>query len=570
MSEDNERKGGTLMIGRRVRHLKRYREIARILIRNGFGSLIQGVGLTDLLALPSRWFTGYTPATPLSTFERIRKTVEELGPTFVKMGQVASLRPDLLPPDLVKEFEKLQDQVAPFEFQAVARIIETELGEPVDEIFASFEPECLAAASIGQVHRATLHSGQVVAVKVQRPGIEANIQTDLEILADFAQLAERRLDWASHYALSEVVDEFSRALRGELDYTVEARNAERIRRRFEKDDTVVIPGVLWELTTPRVMVMEYVEGIKLSDLNALDEAGYDRSLLAERALDAVFEQVFMQGFFHADPHPGNLAALPDHKILIMDFGLVGRLTDEMKTRLSSLIIGLMRKNTDVILRSLVRMGVVPVDVKMDKLRRDIDDLREKYYEVPMSEVNMAESVNDLFSVAYRHRIRIPADLTLVGKTLLTIEGVVEALDPEFRIMDAAEPFGRQLVRQQLQPKHLFDEVTTHIEDFTEPFVDLPRQVQLLVQTLNRGQLQTQLKLGDLDGLTRRMDRMSNRLSLSVVLLSVSILLSGFIMASAIKPPGIQLLHMPVTDLGLVLGVLFLLWIVWAIFRSGRM
>lgn len=558
------------MIGRRVRHLKRYRQIARILIRNGFGSLIQGVGLTDLLAIPSRWFAGSTPVTPLSTFERIRKTVEELGPTFIKIGQVGSLRPDLLPPGLVKEFEKLQDRVPPFEFADVERIVEEELGEPLDELFAAFDKESLAAASIGQVHKAKLHNGRVVAVKVQRPGIAQNIQTDLEILADFAQLAERRLDWASHYELSEVVDEFSRALRAELDYTVEARNADRIRRRFKGDDTVVIPEVLWELTTPRVMVMEYVEGIKLSDLHGLEKAGFNRSVLAERALNAVFEQVFMHGFFHADPHPGNLAALPEHKILIMDFGLVGRLTDDMKSRLSSLIIGLMRKNTDAILRSLVRMGIVPVDVKMDKLRRDIDDLREKYYEIPMSELNMAESVNDLFTVAYRHRIRIPSDLTLVGKTLLTIEGVVETLDPEFSIMDAAEPFGRQLVRQQLQPKNLLDEVTTHFEDFAEPFVDLPKQVQLLAQTLNRGQFQTQLKLGDLEGLTRRMDRMSNRLSLSVVLLSVSIFLSGFLVASAIKPPGITVFHMPVTDLGLVLGVLFLFWIVWAILRSGRM
>ncbi|MCF8563263.1 AarF/ABC1/UbiB kinase family protein [Alicyclobacillus tolerans] len=557
------------MLGKRVRHLKRYREIARILIKNGFGSLIQGIGLADLLSLPRRWFTGADKPDSLSLYERIRKVVEELGPTYVKIGQVASLRPDLLPIELVREFERLQDRVAAFEFDEVEKILERELGEPWQEVFAEFDPECLAAASIGQVHKAVLHSGEVVAVKVQRPGILQNIETDLEILADLARMTERRFDWAKLYELTEIVEEFSRSLRLELDYTVEARNADKMRSYFERDDTVVIPRVEWSLTTARVLVMEYVEGVKLSDVRELEQSGFDPKLLAERALRAVFKQVLIDGFFHADPHPGNLAALPGHRVVFMDFGLVGRLTPEMKARLSGLIVGLMRKSTDMILRTLMRMGVVPVDVRMDKLRKDIDGLREKYYEVPMSEINLAESVNDLFIVAYRHRIRIPADLTLVGKTLLTIEGVVENLDPGFRIMDVAEPFGKTLIKEQLRPQRLFSELWDYAENLVEPLYDVPKQLQTLTRMLAGGKFETQIKVQDIERIAGKLDRMSNRLSLSIVLLAFSFFMAGLMVASALSRTQLRVFHLSVLDLGSVFALLILIWLLWGIFRSRR-
>ena len=557
------------MLGKRVRHLKRYREIARILIKNGFGSLIQGIGLADLLSLPRRWFTGADKPDSLSLYERIRKVVEELGPTYVKIGQVASLRPDLLPIELVREFERLQDRVAAFEFDEVEKILERELGEPWQEVFAEFDPECLAAASIGQVHKAVLHSGEVVAVKVQRPGILQNIETDLEILADLARMTERRFDWAKLYELTEIVEEFSRSLRLELDYTVEARNADKMRSYFERDDTVVIPRVEWSLTTARVLVMEYVEGVKLSDVRELEQSGFDPKLLAERALRAVFKQVLIDGFFHADPHPGNLAALPGHRVVFMDFGLVGRLTPEMKARLSGLIVGLMRKSTDMILRTLMRMGVVPVDVRMDKLRKDIDGLREKYYEVPMSEINLAESVNNLFIVAYRHRIRIPADLTLVGKTLLTIEGVVENLDPGFRIMDVAEPFGKTLIKEQLRPQRLFSELWDYAENLVEPLYDVPKQLQTLTRMLAGGKFETQIKVQDIERIAGKLDRMSNRLSLSIVLLAFSFFMAGLMVASALSRTQLRVFHLSVLDLGSVFALLILIWLLWGIFRSRR-
>ncbi|MBX5437648.1 MAG: AarF/ABC1/UbiB kinase family protein [Alicyclobacillaceae bacterium] len=562
----------TVTLGKRVRHLHRYREIAQILIRNGFGWFIAEIGLADVIALPRRLLADrrVPPELAASLYERIRVTLEELGPTFIKVGQVASLRADLFPAELVRQLAKLQDEVAPVPFAAIREQVEAELGQPLEEAFAAFDEVPIGSASIGQVHRAVLRTGEQVAVKVQRPHIEEQIQVDLEVLADIARLAERRLDWARHYQLSEVVDEFRRTLTAEVDYTVEARNAERIGRMFEHDDTVCIPAIHWDWTTPRVLVMEYVEGVKLNDLARLDEQGFDRKLLAARASHAVFTQLLIHGFFHADPHPGNLVALPGHRILFMDFGMVGRLTPEMKERLAALIVGLMRRNTDLILRALHRMGVVPPEVDERKLRRDVDELRDKYYDVPLSQVHLGEAVSDIFSVAYRHRIQIPPDLALVGKTLLTIEGVVETLDPEFRILDVAEPFGRRLLRERLDPRTWGRGALSAAFEAWEFFTDFPKQLQFLVREASRGRVRVQLEIPELRSVLTNLDRISNRLSFSLMLLAISIFVAGLMIASSLAKNAAKLWTAPVTDIGLAIGGLMVLLLIWSIVRSGRL
>ncbi len=561
---------GRVSLGKRIRHLTRYREITSILIRNGFGWFVDETGLARLLNFPRWVLRGAQVREAPTAYERIRIAVEQLGPTFIKMGQVASLRTDLLPMELTEELARLGDEVPPMPFETVRKIVEKELGNPVEETFSEFSQTVIGSASIGQVHRAVLISGETVAVKVQRQDIRTNIEIDFEILADIARLAEKRFDWAQHYALTEIVEEFRRTLLDECDYAIEARNAERIYHQFEDDETVYIPKVNWDLSTGRVLVMEYVEGIKLDGDIRRVGVGLDPTVLATRVCNAVFAQIFIHGFFHADPHPGNLAALPGNVILFMDFGMVGSLTSDLKTRLGSLIIGLMRRNTDMIVRSLYRMGVVPDDIDDVKLRRDVERLRQKYYDVPLSQVNIGESVQDIFTVAYLHRIRIPADLSMVGKALVTLEGVVEHVDPTFRIMDVAESFGRRMVREQMDPRNLVKEALGTGADAAEFLIDFPRQLRLLLRDARAGKTRVQLRTPELDNVLHKLDRVTNRITLSVMILSLSIFMAGLMIASSIARPKASFLHVPLTDVGLVAGLIMVAALVWSIIRSGRL
>jgi ubiquinone biosynthesis protein len=557
------------MIGKRMRHISRYRDIAVALIRHGFGIVVEEIGFSQFLSLPQRLFFDVKEKDAKTTGERIRLVLQELGPTFVKLGQIASTRPDLLPEEIIRELEKLQDQVPPFSFEEVRSIVQQELGGELDQIFRYFEDVPLAAASIGQVHRAILHSGEKVAIKVQRPNIANVIETDLEILQDLAVLAERRLEWAARYQIRDMVEELSRSLRAELDYTIEARNAEKISNQFRNDPNICVPNVFWEYSTKKVLTMEYVEGVKLNEIDQLKQKGYNVKRLAERLAKAVFQQIFVHGYFHGDPHPGNVLVLPGEVIAFIDFGMVGRLTPEMRYHFSSLVIALMRQSADGVIKSICQMGLVPDDVDLAQLRDDIEQLREKYYRVPLSQISLGEAVNDLFRVAFRHSIRIPRDLTLLGKTLLTVEGVVEKLDPDFSILDIAEPFGRELLRERMRPKNVAEMVWKRISDYGEMLIDFPKNLKELTAFMKQGKLHLEIGVPELDLLLKKLDQISNRLSFSIVLLAFSIIMVGIIIGSSMGRQSTLLWKIPAIELGFGVATLMFCWLLYSIFKSGR-
>lgn len=552
-----------------MRHISRYRDIAIALIRHGFGIVVEEIGFAQFLSLPQRMFFEPRKKDPKTVGERIRLVLQELGPTFVKLGQIASTRPDLLPEEIIRELEKLQDRVPPFSFQEVRGIIQEELADEPDNIFQHFEDTPLAAASIGQVHQAVLRTGEKVAVKVQRPNIASVIETDLEILQDLAALAEHRLEWAARYQIRNMVDEFSKSLRAELDYTMESRNAEKIAKQFGNDPAIYVPKVFLEYSAKKVLTMEYVDGVKLNEPDKLKQYGYNPKNLAERLAKAIFHQIFNNGFFHGDPHPGNVLVLPGEVIAFIDFGMVGRLSPEMKYHFSSLVIALMRQSTDGVIKAILRMGLVPDDVNMAQLRGDVEQLREKYYGVPLSQISLGEAVNDLFRTAFRHSIRIPPDLTLLGKTLLTVEGVVEKLDPAFRIFDIAEPIGRQLLKERLHPKSVSVTVWNRVSDYGELLLDLPKHMKEVTSLIKQGRLRLEIAVPELDLFLKKLDRISNRLSFSIVLLSFSIIMVGVIIGSSLGRQSTLLWQFPAIEMGLGLAMIMFLWLLYSIFKSGR-
>ena len=557
------------MIGKRIRHIKRYRDVAKVLARHGFGFFVEEMGLLHMLSLPKRLFTDTEEIDPLTVGQRIRQVIEELGPTYVKIGQIASTRADIIPEEILKELEKLQDNVPSFSFENVTKIIEEELGSPVEEVFSWIDERVIAAASIGQVHRAQLRTGEMVAVKVQRPQIKAMIETDLEILLDLATLAEHRMERMERLQLRDVVEEFAKSLRNELDYSIEARNAEKIAKQFKKDPTIHIPAIYWDYSTQTVLTMEFVEGMKLNQFEDLEKKGYDRKALAEHLVQALFHQVLIEGFFHADPHPGNIFLLRDGVISFIDFGMVGRLTIDMKQNFASLVIAMMRQNSESMMKAVLRIGIVPDEVNLSLLTNDVDELREKYMDVPMSRISLGEAISDLFKVAFRHKIRIPSDFTMVAKCLLILEGIVEKLDPQLSIMDMAEPFGIRLLKERYRPKTIAGRIWHNLTDYSDLLVDLPKQMKDLMRNVMRGRIRLEVSVPELDIFLRKLDRVTNQLSFSIVLLSFSIVMAGIIIASALGHQPILLWHIPAIEVGFTMAALMLLWLFISIFKSGK-
>ena len=556
------------MITKRMRHINRYREITTALAKFGFGYIVKEIGLFHLITSPIKRIKINLESDQPSSGKRIRLLLEALGPTFVKLGQLLSIRRDLIPVQLTRELSKLQDKVKPIDYTMIEQIIENELGAPVDELFDAFEMKSLAAASIGQVHKAILKSGEIVAVKIRRPHIEQQIETDIEILRDIARLVEQRFAWARHYQLRDIVDELSLAIRSEMDYSQEGRNAEKIAQQFEDDPYIIIPKVYWDLSTKKVLTMSFIEGVKFNDVVTNPDTPYNKKILAERLVHSFLSQVLVAGIYHGDPHPGNLYFLPGNRVAYIDFGQVGFLTKEMKRNFSSLIIGLMRKDTEILLRTVMKMALISEDIHEDKLRSDIDLLRDKYYNIPFSKINIAEAISDLFETTQKHRILIPKDYTLLGKALMTLEGIVKDLDGELSLVHLAEPFGKKLLFDRANPRNVLSKLWDGFNDIAGDTVKLPRLLKKVLAKVDRGDVHLEMELPQIDKLLLRIDRVGNRISFSVTLLACSIIIVGLIIA---KTFGNHFLHyFPIVHIGIGIVILMFLWLIYSIFKSGRL
>lgn len=550
------------------RHLRRYRQIVEILADYGFGAFLKQLGLTERLNLPRRFRRRKIgDESEWTNPRRLRMALEELGPTFVKFGQILSTRSDLLPPEYIDELILLQDRVTPVSWEKIQKVLESELGVPVEAIFSEIDHQPIAAASLAQVHLATFINGEEVAVKIQRPDIEAVINNDLDILYDLAQLAQNRLNIGRRYEVVEFVEEFATSLRGELDFRREARNADTFRENFANQPKLRIPMVYWEFTSKRVLILERIEGIKIDDIAALEAAGYDRHRIATVCADFVLQEVLIDGFFHADPHPGNILILPGEIVGLLDFGVMGRLDNKDRIELARLFIAVVSFDIDGTVDQLQRMGIAGYHVDRQGLFRDLRRFLMQYYGYPIYEISAAEIARGIEPIIYEYQLRIPSDYWLLIKTAVIMQGVGLALDPEFDIFKAAQPYLGRTFRQLWLPSSWTPAVMRTAMDWKDLVTLLPRDALRLVDQLNRGDLTVQAKLPQLEPILNTVDRILNRLVDAIVIAAILIGLAFLVPRLDFTWPWRLLTWI------IVGGVLFLAFLgarlIWSSLRSGR-
>jgi ubiquinone biosynthesis protein len=497
-------------------HLDRYRDIAETLARHGLGVLLGASGMERWIpfhrALAGRMHRGQT----YSTAEHVRLALEELGPTFVKLGQLLSTRPDLLPPAYLLQLAHLQDALTPIPGQVIEELVEQELGHPPSEVFATFDPTPLASASIGQAHAATLQDGTEVVVKVRRPGAVVRIEEDLESLQNFAAQADRRWAEAADYDLPGLAEEFARTLRAELDYLAEGRNAERFADNFADNEGVHIPKVFWETTTSRVLTLERIRGLKVSDLVALDAGGIDRSALAARAAEVAAKMIFDDGFFHADPHPGNLFIEPDGRIGLIDFGMVGVVDAELRERLGVLLVALTRKDPHRIATALSRLAADSERVNLSALAKDMVPIIELYDGRPLREVPVGKLIREVLSVLRRRHLQLPREFSLLLKMIVMTEGMGVSLDPDFQLGEVIGPYARRLVVNRYSPTTVAHHLAEAGVDVLELATQLPRQLRRLQEMLDAGGPEVHLRAAELDPLVSRLEVMVQRIVVGIL------------------------------------------------------
>lgn len=509
-------------VSRTYRHINRYRQILGVMIKFGFGDLIDRINVGGYLETGIQFVTRSRAknAEKLTRAERIRMALEELGPTFVKLGQILSTRPDMLPPDMIRELEKLQDDVIQVPFDKMRSILEAELGGPLANFFEHFDEKPLAAASIGQVHRGRLKSGDDVIVKVRRPGISAGIEVDLEILLHLASLTEEHLEEIRFFRPTKIVEEFARTLENEIDYTLEASYADRFALQFRDNPAIHVPRVFRDLSTKKVLVMEYVSGIKASNLDALDAAGCDRTVIARRGADLLLAQVFDFGFFHADPHPGNIFILPDNIICYLDFGMMGTVDRRSRDELADMVFAIVQRDERKVTDAL--LAIVEFDEEPDRriLESDMSHLIELYAFKPLKEIRIEQVLGKILELISRHRLWLPFDKYLMLKALATTEGLGLMLDPDFDMTAQAEPYIRRLKLQRFKPGRIMEEFMETGGDAMKLLRDLPREAREILRQLKQGRLKAAFDHRGLEPLTQAMEHSANRISLGLIVASL--------------------------------------------------
>jgi len=556
-------------IGHTYHHIDRYRQILQVLFKYGFGELM------DNLKIEQIWEAGLRKISrkrreavdTLTGPERFRLALEELGPTFVKLGQVLSTRPDLIPLTFIEELTKLQDEVPPFPYSEVREIIQAETGKFPEELFESFDEKPLAAASIGQVHRARLKNGSDVVVKVQRPRIKKTIEIDLEIMLHLAGLMERHLEELQVIQPSRIVEEFARTLEEEIDYTVELSHIERFAKQFEKDDTIRVPRVYRELSTERILTMENIHGIKGSDLEALKRGGYDLPLLAERGADLIMKQIFVHGFFHGDPHPGNIFFLPENIICYVDFGMMGRIGRSEREDFADMLMAVVQRNDKKMVEAMLKLTEYDIEPDREKLELQMGNFIDRYLYLPLKDLRLGRLLQQLLELVTENRLTIKANFFLMMKALSQVESLGVELNPDFEIITRAKPFVQRVQMARLNPKRIAEELFESGSELVSLLKDIPGEVRSILEQTRNGKLKIIFQHRGLDRILTTLDRSSNRVAFAIVLAAL-IIGSSLIVLSGVPPTWFDI---PIIGLvGFLVAGMMGFWLLITIIRHGRM
>jgi ubiquinone biosynthesis protein len=556
-----------------TRSIGRLSEIAQVMVRHGFGYFLEAHKLSDLL--PGRSAedrlanVAAEHGAASARGQHLREVLDELGPTFVKFGQLLSTRPDVVPPDIVVELRGLQDDVRPFPFEQAERVIEEELGNTLERLFLDFEPQPVAAASIGQVHRATLPNGRRVAVKVQRPGAPQKIEADLGLLYQAARLARERIRALDFVDTRQLVDEFARSIRKELDYRQEARNAQSFHRHFAGHPHVHVPKVYWQYTRPRVLTLEWVDGIQLADVDLVVMTLEERRELAYMITEAWMTMIFRHGFFHGDPHPANIL-LPAETgaIGLVDFGAVGTLTDDDMSKLTGLFIDAANENIEQLPKRLADLGVRYPKEREAEFLAELRELYYRYYGASLSEVDPVQVIREGFQLIYSMNLHLPARFLLLDRTIATLGSVGQELYPDFNVFEVARPYARDLMLERFAPDRVARRARREAIRYAQVIAEAPYQFHDFMEEIRDGQIEVGFVHKGLDELLAKLDTLFNRLVIALIVVGglIGSSLIGIFAKQSPQVFGVNILSFIGFALSAVLGV----WLLWGVIRSGRL
>lgn len=546
-----------------ARDFGRIHEISSILIRYGFGDMVRRLGIASVVESAGhalKW-QEMEDLTLLEPPVRVRRALEDMGPTFIKLGQILATRADLFSSEWITEFKKLQDQVKTIPYEQLVSQIEEDLGAKPEEVFAEFCTEPLAAASISQVYKARLLDGNQVVVKVRRPGIRAIVEADLRLLSQLADIAAQEIKALERFRPKEIAHQFTLSMRRELDLAAECRNAERMITNFRDEPNVVFPKVYWQWTSERINVQQFIDGIPGHELKAIDKAGLDRKLLAKRGAEAVLKMILEDGFFHADPHPGNCFYLSQNRIAFIDFGMVGRLSEERRDQVINLLRGLVDKDTQRVVKVLLQWSDKGGLQNRDSFTLDIDEFIDQYHDIPLKELNISELLNNLTTLLRDHQLNLPPDLTLLLKAFITLEGLGRQLDPEFNLIDVATPILKRIFLARYSPDALLKKGKNNLLELAELITDLPKDLHHLMETMQQGSIGINIDINKPEWLGKELDRIINRLSISLV---TSALIVGSSIVTTVEGGTSSFFGL----MGFVGAFIGGIWLLFSIWRSG--
>lgn len=557
-------------VGKRYRHLRRYQQIIGIILKYGFDNIIHAMNIDQYIESGLQLIPFVTPNEKVERFtteQRIRMALEELGPTFIKMGQVLSSRPDLIPVKLLKELAKLQNHVPAFAFSHVQSIIEAEFGQPWDTVFVSIEKQPFASASIGQVHQATTPDGRKAAVKIQRPGIRKTIETDLEIIHHLAGIMEKNIEEAAFFKPVRIIEEFAKRLEKELDYTIEAANMEQVAQQFKSDRSIHIPEIMDAETSPKVLTMEYIEGIKADDITALNAAGIDLPRVTVKGADFIMKQVFEFGFFHADPHPGNIFILPDNRICPVDFGMVGFVDTNTRESFVDLIHAIGTNDLRQAALTLCEVTEYDLQPQLNRLEKDLSYFVTVHLSKTLKDIHTPDMVNELMDICANHKLRIPPDFFLMLKAFIAIEGVAKRLNPDFDMIAHAVPYVKTAKLKKLEPARIAKEIMGIARESFKLVQNLPSDAVEIIKLTKSGNLKLNINVSGLDKILNTQDQTSNRISFSIIIAAL-ILGSAIVLNSKIPPLifGVSVIGIGGFIAAAVMGI----WLLVAIIQRGRL